>query len=81
MSKNEVLGLIMKHVKAAVPDFEGKTIETGKSYKDLGISSLDLVEIISNTMRDMKVKIPPTELANVKTTDDLIALLLKAKKA
>ena len=78
MKREEIIGLIMKHVKVAVPDFGDTNIDLNKTYKELGISSLDLVEIVSNTMRDMGVKLPPGDLAQAKTTDDLVTLLMKA---
>lgn len=79
MSKEEIVHIIVKNLKAAIPDFAEETIDTGKSYKDLGISSLDLVEIASNTMRDMGVKLSPAELANAKNIDDLASLLVQTK--
>jgi polyketide biosynthesis acyl carrier protein len=81
MTKNEVVGLLMKNLKAAVPGFKGKDIDAGTSYKELGVSSLDLVEVVSTTMHEMGVKVSPTALATVKTVDDLATLLVKAKGA
>ena len=78
MSKEEIVGLIMKHLKVAVPDFGAECIDMDKTYKELGIASLDLVEIVSNTMRDMGVKLSPAELAQAKTTGDLVTLLQQA---
>ncbi len=78
MSKEEIVGLIMKHLKVAVPDFGDECVAMDKTYKELGIASLDLVEIVSNTMRDMGVRLSPAELAQAKTTGDLVTLLLQA---
>ncbi len=78
MKREEIVDLIMKHLKVAVPELGDKSIDMNKTYKELGIASLDLVEIVSNTMRDMGVKLAPGDLAQAKTTDDLVNLLLRA---
>jgi acyl carrier protein len=49
--------------------------------KELGANSLDIVEIVSRTMRELKVKIPRSELNSLANMDGLIDLLLKAGNA
>jgi acyl carrier protein len=45
--------------------------------KDLGANSLDIVEVVSCTMRDLKVKVPRSELADLTNVDGLVDLLVK----
>lgn len=79
MKKEEVVQLLMKNLKLVIPEFEDETVDTSLSYKDLGVSSLELVEIVAVTSKEMGVKLSPTALASVKTTEDLTQVLMAAK--
>jgi acyl carrier protein len=79
MKKEEVVRLLVKNLKLAIPEFADEALDTGKSYKDLGVTSLELVEIVAVTSKEMGVKLSPTALASVKTTDDLVKVLMQAK--
>lgn len=43
---------------------------------DFGADSLQVVEIVSRTMRELKIRIPRTELATAKSISDLIDLFV-----
>lgn len=79
MKKEEVVQLLMKNLKLVIPEFGDETVDTSLSYKDLGVSSLELVEIVAVTSKEMGVKLSPTALASVKTTEDLTQVLMAAK--
>jgi acyl carrier protein len=46
-----------------------------KSMKELGANSLDMVEIVSCAMRELKVKVPRAELAKLTNIGGLVDLL------
>ena len=50
-------------------------IDTARSLKDYRVNSLDMVEIVSRSMRELKVKVPRAELRNLTNIDGLIDLL------
>ena len=79
MTREEVVRLLVKNLKLAIPEFADEDLDTSKSYKDLGITSLELVEVVAVTTKEMGIKLSPMALASVKTTDDLVNVLLKAK--
>ena len=81
MTRDEVLAVIIKNVKEIAPELEKAGVDLNKTYRELDINSLDLVEIITGTMRELKVKIPINELTTVKTTNDLVDKLFKAASA
>jgi len=67
-----------------VDDLDVNSIDTSKSMKDYGANSLDLVEVVSRSMRELKVKIPRAELNKITNIDGLIDLFestIKAGKA
>ncbi len=56
-------------------DVDENAIARDKSMKDLGANSLDIVEVVSSSMRQLKVKVPRSELANLADIGSLVDLL------
>lgn len=52
---------------------------TDRSMKDYGANSLDIVEVVSGAMRELKVKVPRTELNKLTNLDGLVGLLYEIK--
>lgn len=77
MTRDEIWGVIKKHLADAVDDLDVSTIDTTKSMKDYGANSLDLVEVVSRSMRELKVKIPRAELNQIANIDGLIDIFVK----
>ena len=48
--------------------------------KDYGANSLDIVEVVSHTMRELRVKVPRTELSKLTNIDDLVDLLYEVAR-
>ena len=73
MNKEEVYAVLKKYI---MEQLEGELKDTdiafGKAMNDLGANSLDIVEIVSNTMRELKVKVPREELARLKNIGELV---------
>ena len=42
-----------------------------KPMKDYGANSLDIIEVVSCSMRELDIKIPRAELADISTIDQL----------
>jgi polyketide biosynthesis acyl carrier protein len=73
MTKDEVFAVLKKYIMEQLEDeVEESDIVINKSMLDLGANSLDIVEIVSNTMRELKIKIPRDELAKINTMDGLV---------
>jgi acyl carrier protein len=77
MTRDEVTAIVCKNIKEIVPELEKVEVDLNKSYRELDINSLDLVEIVTGTMRELKIKIPINELTKVKNTNGLIDILFK----
>ena len=74
MTKDQVFSVLKKYIMEQLEDeVEEKDIVITKSMVDLGANSLDIVEIVSNTMKELKIKIPRDELAKIDTMDGLVA--------
>jgi len=72
MSRDQILAVVKKHLSEAVDDLPVDQIDPSRSMKDLGANSLDIVEVVSCTMRELKVKVPRTELAKITNIDGFV---------
>jgi acyl carrier protein len=75
MERSEILSIVIKHLVDAVDDLDPSQIDTSRSMKELGANSLDIVEVVSRTMRELKIKVPRSELAKLANIDGLVDLL------
>jgi acyl carrier protein len=77
MTRDQVLAVVSKHLLDAVDGLTPEKFDPKLSMKDLGANSLDIVEIVSASMRELKVKIPRAELVKIANIDGLVDLLHK----
>ena len=75
MTKDQIYSIVKKHLLATVEGLQEAQVDPGKSMKDLGANSLDLVEIVSASMRELKVKVPRSELSKLTDIAGLVDLL------
>ena len=81
MTRNDVLEVVLENLRDTVEELEDVEIDSAKSMKDLGANSLDIVEVVSCSMRQLKVKVPRSELQGLKNIDDLVDLLFTTVQA
>ena len=82
MTKDEVFGVLKKHLEEQLEEeVQDVEIDPARSMFDYGANSLDVVEIVSNTMRELKIKIPRDELAKLKNIDGLVEKMTEFKNA
>jgi acyl carrier protein len=75
MTRNEVLTTVKKHILDVAEDLTEDKINPTMSLKELGINSLDIVEVVSCSMRELKIKVPRSELSKLTNIDALVDLL------
>jgi len=81
MTRAQVLAVVQKHILDVTEGLTTDAIDPAASMKDLGINSLDIVEVVSPSMRELKVKVPRSELAKLTNIDGLVDLLYAAVSA
>lgn len=81
VEREQVLDVVAKHIKLNADGLEDTAIDPSKSMKEFGLSSLDTVEIVSASMRELKIRVPRTELANLANIGELVDLFLRVKRA
>lgn len=80
MNKEEVFAVLKKHILDQLEDeVEEEDIDPEKSMLDLGANSLDIVEIVTNTMRELKIKIPRDDLAKISNISGLVEAMAEHK--
>jgi len=77
-SSNEVFEVVKKHLLDICPDVDASKVVPEASMKELGASSLDMVEVVSCSMRELGVRVPRQELSNLKDIGGLAELLRTA---
>ena len=77
MDRQHIHAVVVKHLCDAVDGLKPEDIDPARSMKDLGANSLDIVEVVSSSMREIKVKIPRSELAKLTNLEQLVDLLHK----
>jgi polyketide biosynthesis acyl carrier protein len=75
MEREQVAAVVIKYLVDVVGDLKPSDIDMSRSMKDFGANSLDMVEVVSCAMRELKVKVPRSELSKLTNMNDLVDLL------
>jgi acyl carrier protein len=75
MDREQVAAVVIKHLIDVVGDLKPSDIDMSRSMKDFGANSLDMVEVVSCAMRELKVKVPRSELSKLTNMNGLVDLL------
>jgi acyl carrier protein len=79
--KEEIFVVVRNHLCAIVETIDPAQVARGASMKDLGASSLDMVEVVSCAMRELRVRVPRAELSKLNDIGGLVDLLDDAVSA
>ncbi|MCP5082343.1 MAG: acyl carrier protein [Alphaproteobacteria bacterium] len=75
MDRAEILSVIKRNILEIVEDIDESDLDPQKSMKDYGATSLDIVEVVSSSMRELRVKVPRSELNSIENIDGLVDAL------
>lgn len=79
MNRSEIFTVLKSNMTAIIDGVEGVEInETNSMVNDFGADSLEVVEVISRTQRQLRIKVPRTKLSQVSNIKELIDLFEKA---
>lgn len=76
MTKNDIFNVIKKNILETLPKISPNMISYEKKLIDLGANSVDRIEIIIMSMKDLNIKIPLLNFSKVSTIKDLINVLI-----
>ena len=80
MTREHIYAVVVKHLVDAVEDLDPARIDPTLSMKDLGADSLDIVEVVSRTMRELKIKVPRSELSKLTNINGLVDMLYEVSQ-
>ncbi len=78
MDKERIYAVIKKYILENLEDVKEEDIDPKKSMKDYGANSLDIIEVVSCSMRELQIKIPRSELAEIRTIDELATKFMES---
>mgnify|MGYP001283848488 FL=1 len=81
MTREAILAVIAKHLASAVDGLDPSTVDGNQSMKHYGANSLDIVEVVSSSMRELKVKVPRSQLNTLTNINGLVDLLYETSQA
>ena len=81
MDRDTVFAVIKKHILENIDDLKEQDLDPRKSMKDFGANSLDIIEVVSCSMRELNIKIPRSELADIKNIDELVDKFMAYKSS
>lgn len=75
MTREHILSVVSKHLANAVDGIDAAAVDGAKSMKEYGANSLDVVEVVSSAMRELRIKVPRSEMNRLTNIDGLVDLL------
>ncbi len=72
MTRQEIFTVIQSNMRTIIPAVNGQEIIDTKSMRDYGADSLEMVEVVSRSMKQLKIKVPRARLVNVTNLKELI---------
>jgi len=78
-NRKQVLAVVMENM-IDILEVDRDLIDPQKSMVDLGANSLDIVEVVSCSMRELRVKVPRSELSKLTNVNGLVDLLVEVSE-
>ena len=75
MEREQIASVVRKHLIEVVGDLKEADLDMSRSMKDFGANSLDIVDVVSSAMRELKVKVPRSELSKLTNMNGLVEIL------
>jgi acyl carrier protein len=75
VDREEIASIVRKHLMEVVGDLKEADVDMSRSMKEFGANSLDIVDVVSSAMRELKVKVPRSELGRLTNMNGLVDLL------
>jgi acyl carrier protein len=81
MTREEIFDVLKENLYKIVEGARDAPISETASMKDYGADSLEMVEVVSRSMKQLRIKVQRTDLATAKSLKDLLDLFEKAQAA
>ncbi|MET0556492.1 MAG: phosphopantetheine-binding protein [Vicinamibacteria bacterium] len=78
MTRQAMFEVIKSKIREIVEGAADVEIDENASMRDLGADSLEIVEVVSRSMKELKIKVPRTELSGARNLKELLDLFEKS---
>lgn len=79
VTRDEIFTVIQANIVKVVEDATPEAITPEANLKDnFGADSLEIVEVVSRSMKELKIKVPRTELSKATNIGELVDLFANA---
>ncbi|MCX7920827.1 MAG: acyl carrier protein [Clostridia bacterium] len=75
MTKEQIFELVKNSIREMVPEINTDNVRIEQSLRDLGVNSIDRMDIVIKCMEDLNLKIPLVEFGKVKNIAGIVELL------
>ena len=79
MAKDHVQQVVLKHLHRLIPETAAAPVKLDAPLNELGVDSLDLLDVTSHAMMELGVKLPRSEVSGIKRLQDIIDALDRAQ--
>jgi polyketide biosynthesis acyl carrier protein len=79
VTRSEIFTVVKTNIRNIVEEAHDHEIEEEMSMSDLGADSLQIVEVISRAMKDLRLRVPRTDLMNARNLKELVDLFERAQ--
>lgn len=72
MQKTGIFAIIKRKLLEVLPDLEPAAIVPEESMRNLGANSIDRVDVVIETMEELRLNIPLSQLGHIKNLQELV---------
>jgi polyketide biosynthesis acyl carrier protein len=76
-TREQVFDIVKKNILEVLPHLSPADISMDRSMPDLGANSVDRMEVVTQSMEDLGLKIPLMSFAKVANIDGLVGVLFE----
>ena len=74
MDEDRIREIVVAHAKDVVEGLEDVEVDTSRPIVEYGAESLDILEVVGSSARDVGVKVAREDLQGLRSIDDLVVL-------
>jgi acyl carrier protein len=78
MTRSEIFEALKANLYMIVESAQGRDVVESASMKEYGAESLEMVEVVSRTMKQLRIRVPRTELSKASSIGDVLDLFERA---
>lgn len=78
MTRNEIFSVLQSNLRARIGELRGRTILETNGLRELGANSLEIMEVITVSMEQLKIAVPREQLLQTRDLAGVLDLFERA---